>query len=182
MLAGCYSPGGSEVTCVCVCSMSSSPRTCSARWGSLGGPTAPRHHPVSPSPGPLTGPLGSHWEADAPWRSQRSRRSFYCDVIIERSHFSKQAVLTLFPEAAPRWSIPTSLGSFLTAPTAPCFNEKDERGAGWENTQPSSHSSPSTTPFTLLFVPFVQPCLALTGPPALTPPRLFAGVGEVTLW
>lgn len=42
---------------------------------------------------------------------------------------------------------------------------------------PSPPPPPSTTPFTLLLVPFVQPCLALTGPPALTHPRLSAGVG-----
>lgn len=66
--------------------------------------------------------------------------------------------------------IPMSLGSFLTAPTAPRFNEKDERGAGWENTQPSSSSSS----FTLLLVPFAQ---SLSGPPALTHPTLSARVG-----
>ena len=36
---------------------------------------------------------------------------------------------------------------------------------------------PSTTLFTLLLVPFVQPCLAHTGPPALTHPRLFCWGG-----
>lgn len=72
---------------------------------------------------------------------------------------------------------PHVLGLILDGPHCSGFNEKDERGAGWENTQPSS--SPSTAPFTLLLVTFVQPSLALTGPAALTHPRLFfAGVGE----
>lgn len=72
---------------------------------------------------------------------------------------------------------PHVLGLILDGPHCSGFNEKDERGAGWENTQPSSF--PSTSPFTLLLVPFVQPSLALTGPPALSHPRLFAAVGEV---
>lgn len=71
---------------------------------------------------------------------------------------------------------PHVLGLILDGPHCSIFNEKDERGAGWENTQPSS--SPSTIPFTLLLASFVQPCISLTGPPALTHVRLFSGVGE----
>lgn len=63
------------------------------------------------------------------------------------------------------------LGLILNGPHCSSFNEKDERGAGWENTQPSSF--PSTTPFTLLLVPFVQPSLALPGPPATNSSKTF---------
>lgn len=75
---------------------------------------------------------------------------------------------------------PHVLGLILDGPHCSGFNEKDERGAGWENTQPSSSSSfPSPNPFTLLLVPFLQPRLALTALQQLTHPRLFAMVGGV---
>lgn len=71
-------------------------------------------------------------------------------------------------------------GLILDGPYCFSFNEKDERNAGWENTQPSSPHL-LLPPHSLCSSSRLFSTASLTGPPAWTHLRLFTGVGEVLL-